>query len=194
MNIIPKEKLDYDEIVPDYHTNPSLFAPFEFFVQKFHSGSVEEFCAFEFVPGELHRWILEAFRFFLIRFNCFIANLQKVCTNNKCPNMVVGEFEFVCAAHDTNRACNAIDYCKHTSVAAIRTLTDPAHFKSRIINNKEQLKKINHLFRRLYRIYAHAAKEHEHLFASWEEETQDCTRFVQFCLKFELLTPDLIIK
>ena len=96
------------------------------------------------------------------------------CTAETCPEMRASEWQYLCAVHDPPKSCCAIDYCCHTLDWAGTTLTSQKHFPSRLTLGSESGGKqaaerhITNIFRRVYRIFAHAWFQHRQIF--WNVE------------------------
>ena len=100
------------------------------------------------------------------------------CSAQTCPEMRASEWQYLCAVHDPPKACCAIDYCCHTLDWATNILTSPKHFPSRLTLGSESgggpqagLRHLTNIFRRLYRIFAHAWFQHREVF--WQVEGHD---------------------
>lgn len=100
--------------------------------------------------------------------------------------MRASEWQYLCAVHDPPKSCCAIDYCCHTLDWAANTLTSPAHFPSRlsaagidavqqgpgqsVVTRTHQERQLTNIFRRVYRIFAHAWFSHREVF--WKVESK----------------------
>ena len=95
--------------------------------------------------------------------------------------MRASEWQYLCAVHDPPKSCAAIDYCCHTLDWAATTLTTTKYFPSRLNLGsgsgnalggdkvlQTQMKEIKNIFRRVYRIFAHAWFQHREMF--WRVE------------------------
>lgn len=105
-------------------------------------------------------WLYELCRFLIQKVNSIITALfadSPPCSSLTCPEMRASEWQYLCAVHDPPKSCCAIDYCCHTLDWAANTLTSPKHFPSRLA-----------IFRRVYRIFAHAWYSHRDVF--WHVE------------------------
>lgn len=119
------------------------------------------------------------------------------CSSQTCPEMRASEWQYLCAVHDPPKSCCAIDYCCHTLDWATNTLTSPKHFPSRLTLGSESaggpqasMRHLTNIFRRLYRIFAHAWFQHRDVF--WEVEGHDglYVFFKTVCDLFKLIPPD----
>lgn len=97
------------------------------------------------------------------------------CSSQTCPEMQASEWQYLCAVHDPPKTCCAIDYCCHTLDWATNILTSPKHFPSRLTLGSEasggpqaSMRSLVNIFRRLYRIFAHAWFKHRQVF--WQVE------------------------
>lgn len=91
--------------------------------------------------------------------------------------MRASEWQYLCAVHDPPKSCCAIDYCCHTLDWAANILTSQKHFPSRLslggdgpVASQQAERQITNIFRRVYRIFAHAWFQHRQLF--WKVENQ----------------------
>ncbi|KKK19100.1 hypothetical protein ARAM_006629 [Aspergillus rambellii] len=126
-------------------------------------------------------WLYELCRFLTMKVNnliiAFFAETPP-CSSQTCPEMRASEWQYLCAVHDPPKACCAIDYCCHTLDWATNILTSPKHFPSRLTLGSESgggpqagLRHLTNIFRRLYRIFAHAWFQHREVF--WQVEGHD---------------------
>ncbi|CAE7174923.1 hypothetical protein PTNB73_02740 [Pyrenophora teres f. teres] len=124
-------------------------------------------------------WLYELCRFLIQQVNSIIVALFKdipPCSALTCPEMRASEWQYLCAVHDPPKSCCAIDYCCHTLDWAANTLTSPKHFPSRLAlgtdssTQHSQTRQLTNIFRRVYRIFAHAWYSHRDVF--WKVEGQ----------------------
>lgn len=122
-------------------------------------------------------WLYELCRFLIQKVNSIITALfsdSPPCSSMTCPEMRASEWQYLCAVHDPPKSCCAIDYCCHTLDWAANTLTSPKHFPSRLAlgtdqsTQHSQTRQITNIFRRVYRIFAHAWYSHRDVF--WHVE------------------------
>lgn len=92
--------------------------------------------------------------------------------------MRASEWQYLCAVHDPPKSCCAIDYCCHTLDWAANVLTSQKNFPSRLTlgsettgGSQQGLRQLTNIFRRVYRIFAHAWFQHRQSF--WEVEGRD---------------------
>ncbi|OJJ01485.1 hypothetical protein ASPVEDRAFT_41069 [Aspergillus versicolor CBS 583.65] len=126
-------------------------------------------------------WLYELCRFLTMKVNNLIVAFfaeSPPCSAQTCPEMRASEWQYLCAVHDPPKACCAIDYCCHTLDWATNILTSPKHFPSRLTLGSESgggpqagLRHLTNIFRRLYRIFAHAWFQHREVF--WQVEGHD---------------------
>ncbi|KAL2872675.1 Mob1 family protein [Aspergillus lucknowensis] len=126
-------------------------------------------------------WLYELCRFLTMKVNNLITAFfaeAPPCSSQTCPEMRASEWQYLCAVHDPPKACCAIDYCCHTLDWATNILTSPKHFPSRLTLGSESgggpqtsLRHLTNIFRRLYRIFAHAWFQHREVF--WQVEGHD---------------------
>ena len=100
------------------------------------------------------------------------------CSSATCPEMRASEWQYLCAVHDPPKSCCAIDYCCHTLDWAANVLTSQKSFPSRLTlgtdtagGSQQGLRQLTNIFRRVYRIFAHAWFQHRQAF--WEVEGKE---------------------
>ncbi|RAL17684.1 Mob1 family protein [Aspergillus homomorphus CBS 101889] len=126
-------------------------------------------------------WLYELCRFLTMKANNLIVAFfadSPPCSAQTCPEMRASEWQYLCAVHDPPKACCAIDYCCHTLDWATNILTSPKYFPSRLTLGAEgggsaqaSMRHLTNIFRRLYRIFAHAWFQHREVF--WQVEGHD---------------------
>ncbi|KAJ5484077.1 hypothetical protein N7539_005873 [Penicillium diatomitis] len=126
-------------------------------------------------------WLYELCRFLTMKVNNLIIAFfaeSPPCSAQTCPEMRASEWQYLCAVHDPPKSCCAIDYCCHTLDWATNTLTSPKYFPSRLTLGAEgsggpqaSMRHLTNIFRRLYRIFAHAWFQHREVF--WTVEGHD---------------------
>ncbi|CAZ82667.1 unnamed protein product [Tuber melanosporum] len=99
-----------------------------------------------------------------------VALLKDNCTASSCPEMRASEWQYLCAVHDPPQSCCAIDYSTHTLDQAATMLCTNRYFPSRLSPHNTSVKHLASIFRRLYRIFAHAWFQHRSVF--WEVENE----------------------
>lgn len=92
--------------------------------------------------------------------------------------MRASEWQYLCAVHDPPKLCCAIDYCCHTLDWAANILTSQKHFPSRLTlggdapgGSQASVRQLTNIFRRVYRMFAHAWFQHKDVF--WSLENQE---------------------
>lgn len=119
------------------------------------------------------------------------------CSSQTCPEMRASEWQYLCAVHDPPKSCCAIDYCCHTLDWATNILTSPKFFPSRLAlgsaahgGPQASMRHLTNIFRRLYRIFAHAWFQHRDIF--WEVEGNDglYILFKTVCDMYNLIPED----
>ncbi|KAF2171660.1 hypothetical protein M409DRAFT_50329 [Zasmidium cellare ATCC 36951] len=147
-------------------------------------------------------WLYELGRFLIQKTNAIIVALfadSPACSPQTCPEMRAGEWQYLCAVHDPPKSCSAIDYCCHTLDWAATSLTSSKMFPSRLGlglgsgNEKfmqQQMKEITNIFRRVYRIYAHAWFQHRDMFWKVERLTGLYIFFKTVCDEYNLIQPE----
>jgi hypothetical protein len=99
------------------------------------------------------------------------------CSAATCPEMRASEWQYLCAAHEPPKSCCAIDYCCHTLDWCATALTSTKLFPSRLglgtetLSAQAQIRKMTEVFRRVYRIFAHAWFSHRDVFWRVESKT-----------------------
>lgn len=126
-------------------------------------------------------WLYELCRFLTMKVNNLIIAFfaeEPPCSSQTCPEMRASEWQYLCAVHDPPKSCCAIDYCCHTLDWATNILTSPKFFPSRLTlgpathgGSQASMKHLTNIFRRLYRIFAHAWFQHRDVF--WQVEGND---------------------
>lgn len=126
-------------------------------------------------------WLYELCRFLTVKVNNLIVAFfaeTPPCSAQTCPEMQASEWQYLCAVHDPPKTCCAIDYCCHTLDWATNILTSPKYFPSRLTLGSEasggpqaSMRHLVNIFRRLYRIFAHAWFKHREVF--WQVEGND---------------------
>jgi hypothetical protein len=148
-------------------------------------------------------WLYELGRFLIQKTNAIIVALfqdSPPCSPGTCPEMRASEWQYLCAVHDPPKSCAAIDYCCHTLDWAATTLTSSKMFPSRLglgsgsgsslPNDKiliQQMKEIKNIFRRVYRIYAHAWFQHREMFWRVELKTGLYVFFKTVCDEYDII-------
>jgi len=139
-------------------------------------------------------WLYELCRFLIAQCNTLIVGFlfdTPPCSAATCPEMRAGEWQFLCAVHDTPKSCCAIDYCCHTLDWAANVVTNPKIFPSRFVvdahDKNTALKNLVNVFRRLHRIFAHAWFQHRGVFWSLESQSGLYVFFKTVCDVYDLL-------
>lgn len=157
------------------------------------------------VPSNTDRslWLYELCRFLVQKINIIMVSLfadSPPCSANTCPEMRASEWQYLCAVHDPPKSCCAIDYCCHTLDWAANTLTSPKHFPSRLalgsdhvgqgVTRQHQERQLTNIFRRVYRIFAHAWFQHRDVFWRVENRTGLYVLFKTICDAYALIPED----
>ncbi|TKA75014.1 hypothetical protein B0A55_04794 [Friedmanniomyces simplex] len=159
-------------------------------------------------------WLYELARFLIQKTNSIIIALfadSPPCSPQTCSEMRASEWQYLCAVHDPPKSCAAIDYCCHTLDWAATTLTSSKMFPSRLGLGSQQssgtssssatggggahtdkvlqhqLREITNIFRRVYRIYAHAWFQHREMFWRVEGKTGLYGLFKRVCDEYGLI-------
>jgi hypothetical protein len=154
-------------------------------------------------PKDIDRaiWLYELCRFLCENVNTIIIALfadNPPCSAMTCNEMRASEWQYLCAVHDPPKACCAIDYCCHTLDWAANVLTSPKHFPSRLTlghghehgASHAQMRQLTNIFRRVYRIFAHAWFQHREMFWKVESETGLYIFFKTVCDVYGLIPED----
>ena len=145
-------------------------------------------------------WLYELCRFLTQKVNAIIIALfsdNPPCSSITCPEMRASEWQYLCAVHEPPKSCCAIDYCCHTLDWAANTLTSPKNFPSRLAMGTEQstqqhqqIRNMTNIFRRVYRIFAHAWFQHRDMFWKVEARTGLYVFFKTVCDVYGLIPDD----
>lgn len=144
-------------------------------------------------------WLYELCRFLTQKVNAIITALfsdSPPCSSTTCPEMRASEWQYLCAVHDPPKSCCAIDYCCHTLDWAANTLTSPKNFPSRLAlgsdqtTQHQQQRNLTNIFRRVYRIFAHAWFQHRDMFWKVEGRTGLYILFKTVCDAYGLIPED----
>ena len=147
-------------------------------------------------------WLYELTRFLTQHANdLLVALLTKIdpaCSAASCPEMRASEWQYLCAVHDTPKACCAVDYCIHTLDWAGDVLTSIKLFPSRMTlgaqdspGHQTAIRNITNIMRRVYRIFAHAWFQHrEGVFWPVEAGGGIYTLFKTVCDVYGLIQED----
>ncbi|KAF1987506.1 Mob1/phocein [Aulographum hederae CBS 113979] len=141
-------------------------------------------------------WLYELCRFLCQRANSVLVALfadDPPCSAQTCPEMRASEWQYLCAVHDPPKSCCAIDYCCHTLDWAANILTSPKNFPSRLALGTEantqhqQIRQLTNIFRRVYRIFAHAWFQHREMFWKMESKSGLYVLFKTVCDVYSLI-------
>ena len=144
-------------------------------------------------------WLYELCRFLTQKANIvsiFLMNDNPPCSAATCPEMRASEWQYLCAVHEPPKSCCAIDYCNHTLDWAANVLTSPKHFPSRLAlggeagNVIQSMRQLTNIFRRVYRIFAHAWFQHRDVFWSVEATYGLYMLFKVVCDEYHLIPED----
>jgi hypothetical protein len=151
-------------------------------------------------------WLYELGRFLIQKTNAIIVALfadSPPCSAQTCPEMRASEWQYLCAVHDPPKSCAAIDYCCHTLDWAATMLCSSKMFPSRLALGsgaqagfqgdrtlQAQMKEITNIFRRVYRIYAHAWFQHRDMFWRVEAKTGLYVFFKTVCDEYGIIQPE----
>lgn len=150
-------------------------------------------------PVDRNLWLYELCRFLVQRTNRLIVSFfadHPACSSQTCPEMRASEWQYLCAVHEPPKSCCAIDYCCHTLDWAANVLTSTKHFPSRLTLGGEggsayqSMRQLTNIFRRVYRIYAHAWFQHREAFWMLEQEEGLYKFFRTVCDAYTLIPED----
>ena len=121
------------------------------------------------------------------------------CSAATCNEMRASEWQYLCAVHDPPKPCCAIDYCCHTLDWTNSVLTSQKNFPSRMALSGEgggsgghnsQLRQLTNIFRRVYRIFAHAWFQHRDMYWKVELKSGLYVFFKTVCDVYNLIPED----
>lgn len=144
-------------------------------------------------------WLYELCRFLTQKVNSLVIALfsdNPPCSSSTCPEMRASEWQYLCAVHEPPKSCCAIDYCCHTLDWAANLLTSPKTFPSRLAMGSDpnvqhaQIRHLTNIFRRVYRIFAHAWFQHKDMFWKVEGQTGLYILFKTVCETHGLITEE----
>ncbi|RMD40638.1 hypothetical protein DV735_g4504, partial [Chaetothyriales sp. CBS 134920] len=151
----------------------------------------------EYVDKNL--WLYELCRFLTMKANyvsCALMADSDPCTAQSCPEMRASEWQYLCAVHEPPKSCCAIDYVNHTLDWAANVLTSPKHFPSRLqlggdpSSAFQSMRQLTNVFRRVYRIFAHAWFQHREVFWHIEATFGIYILFKTICEEYSLIPKD----
>ncbi|KAG4304708.1 hypothetical protein PORY_001761, partial [Pneumocystis oryctolagi] len=124
-------------------------------------------------------WVYELVRRLTIDLNVLIVGmLEDSCSSEKCPEMRMNEWQYLCACHNPPQECAAIDYILHTLDNATTLLCSNKYFPSKMSVPVSSTRHFSSIMRRLYRIFSHAWCKHHDVFWKVENETSLYRRFM----------------
>lgn len=147
-------------------------------------------------------WLYELCRLLCKEINAVILALfadSPPCSAQTCNEMRASEWQYLCAVHDPPKPCCAIDYCCHTLDWTNSVLTSQKNFPSRMGlseggagggNNNSQLRQLTNIFRRVYRIFAHAWFQHREMYWKVELKSGLYVFFKTVCDVYNLIPED----
>lgn len=144
-------------------------------------------------------WLYELCRFLTMKANLVSVKLMEdspPCSSITCPEMRASEWQYLCAVHEPPKSCCAIDYVNHTLDWAANVLTSSKHFPSRLQlggetgNVFQSMRQLTNIFRRVYRIFAHAWFQHREVFWNIEATYGIYILFKTVCDKYQLIPED----
>ena len=144
-------------------------------------------------------WLYELCRLLTQKANLVFVELASdnpPCSVDTCPEMRASEWQYLCAVHEPPKSCSAFDYINHTLDWAGNLLTSPKHFPSRVFlggetgNVLQSMRQLTNIFRRVYRIFAHAWFQHREVFWKIESTYGIYILFKTVCDKYQLIPED----
>jgi hypothetical protein len=73
------------------------------------------------------------------------------------------------------------------------TLNNPKYFPSRISINKDSVKHLESIVRRLYRYFSHTFFHHYEIFYEFEKEMHLCERFTKYITEYNMMPSKYLI-
>lgn len=147
--------------------------------------------------SEQNIWIYEHLRQIIIELNFFLVRLSDECDSTTCPEMkATDSWVFLCAGHGSKQApkkCCAIEYCAHTLSSFMNVLNSTDMFPNRYTIPQKSAQQFPDIFRRVYRIFAHAFYHHKQLFQQEEKRSHLCHRFLNLATKFSMMDQKTMI-
>lgn len=128
--------------------------------------------------------------------SCALMDDKPACSAMTCPEMRASEWQYLCAVHEPPKSCCAIDYVNHTLDWAANVLTSTKHFPSRLQLGGEtgsilqSMRQLTNIFRRVYRIFAHAWFQHREVFWHIEASHGIYMLFKTVCDEYRLIPED----
>jgi hypothetical protein len=144
-------------------------------------------------------WLYELCRLLCKEINAMIVALfqdDPPCSAQTCNEMRASEWQYLCAVHDPPKPCCAIDYCCHTLDWTNHVLTSQKNFPSRMSlgadsgSGHQQLRQLTNIFRRVYRIFAHAWFQHRDMYWKVELKSGLYVFFKTVCDVYNLIPED----
>lgn len=148
-------------------------------------------------------WLYELCRLLCKETNAIIVALfsdDPPCSAQTCTEMRASEWQYLCAVHDPPKPCCAIDYCCHTLDWTNHVLTSQKNFPSRLAlgdagaggsgGGHSQLRQLTNIFRRVYRIFAHAWFQHRDMYWKVELKSGLYVFFKTVCDVYNLIPED----
>ncbi|KAJ3327690.1 hypothetical protein HDU76_011306 [Blyttiomyces sp. JEL0837] len=91
-------------------------------------------------------WQYEHLRQVCLQLNQLVVLLAPECTPQTCNEMKAGEWQYLCAAHQSPQTCAAMDYIVHTLDGATALLNSNKYFPSR--SKFDEFENETHLYAR----------------------------------------------
>ncbi|ETN42658.1 uncharacterized protein HMPREF1541_01815 [Cyphellophora europaea CBS 101466] len=145
-------------------------------------------------------WLYEICRFLTTKaglVSCALMEDSPPCSSLTCPEMRASEWQYLCAVHEPPKSCCAIDYVNHTLDWAANVLTSTKHFPSRLQlgggesgSAYQSMRQLTNIFRRVYRIFAHAWFQHREVFWHIESTHGIYILFKTVCDEYQLIPDD----
>jgi hypothetical protein len=144
-------------------------------------------------------WLYELCRFLTMKaglVSCALMDDKPACSSQTCPEMRASEWQYLCAVHEPPKSCCAIDYVNHTLDWAANVLTSTKIFPSRLQlggdggNILHCMRQLTNIFRRVYRIFAHAWFQHREVFWQIEANHGIYMLFKTVCDEYGLIPVD----
>lgn len=134
------------------------------------------------------QWCYAHIRQLVLDVNNLVLNIQaNGCSKKTCSTMQIGDHQIYCTAHPTPLSCSALDYCYHTLEASECLLSDTCLFPKQSTIPESSIGIFSSIFRRLYRVMAHAWFSHPQAFMAIENQISLFRRAMGLASAFDLI-------
>ena len=144
----------YNWAPEDYSKKKGLFSVQEYIQELIRDNPANVKKIIEPPKGvDLNAWKYEHLRQFILETNLLIVQLKGICTKDTCPKMQASQdWLYLCAVHKEPQDCSAIDYMIHNLDQMSSNLNSSKYFSSRVSIDKSNMKYLEEIIRRLYKI------------------------------------------